>query len=125
MKKAQFDLHEAVSGASYPPPHDEPCRGRKTWPLTKLYGLTQGGRSYVCDEYSIADIASWTWVDQYNDHVGGLAELPNIAAWHARIAERPAVKRGMTVWLPESDGGWSAAGSAAQIAEGARNLRRP
>jgi GST-like protein len=96
--------------------------------VSRLYGVLErqlGGRSYVCDEYSIADIASWTWVDQYNDHVGGLAELPNIAAWHARIAERPAVKRGMTVWLPESDGGWSAAGSAAQIAEGARNLRRP
>jgi glutathione S-transferase len=55
---------------------------------------------------------------QYNEHVGGLAEYPNIAAWHVRIAERPAVKRGMTVWMPESDGGWSAAGNAAQIAAG-------
>jgi hypothetical protein len=24
----------------------------------------------------------------------------------------------MTVWMPKSDGGWSAAGNAAQIAEG-------
>jgi GST-like protein len=79
------------------------------------------GRSYVCDDYTIADIASWTWVDQYNDHVGGLAEFPNIAAWHSRIAERPAVKRGMTVWMPKSDDGWSAAGNAAQIAAGTRN----
>ena len=36
MKKAQFDPQKAVQGTSYPPPHDEPCQGRKTWPLTKL-----------------------------------------------------------------------------------------
>jgi uncharacterized cupin superfamily protein len=47
MKKAQFDPDEAVAGASYPPPHDEPCRGRKTWPLTKVYGLTQFGVNRV------------------------------------------------------------------------------
>jgi uncharacterized cupin superfamily protein len=47
MKKAQFDSDKAVVGASYPPPHDEPCRGRKTWPLTKLYGLTQFGVNRV------------------------------------------------------------------------------
>src|SRR5882762_6669407 len=47
MKKAQFDPNKAVVGASYPPPHDEPCRGRKTWPLTKVYGLTQFGVNRV------------------------------------------------------------------------------
>jgi uncharacterized cupin superfamily protein len=47
MKKAQFDPDEAVAGASYPPPHDEPCKGRTTWPLTKVYGLTQFGVNRV------------------------------------------------------------------------------
>jgi GSH-dependent disulfide-bond oxidoreductase len=96
--------------------------------VKRLYGVLErqlSGRSYICDEYSIADIASWTWVNQYHEHVGGLAEFPNIAAWHARIAERPAVKRGITVWMPESDEGWSAAGNAAQIAEGMKNRRSP
>jgi GST-like protein len=85
--------------------------------VTRLYGVLERqlvNRSYICDDYSIADIASWTWVDQYNDHIGGLAHYPNIAAWHGRIAERPAVKRGMTIWMPESDDGWSAAGKASQ-----------
>jgi GST-like protein len=89
----------------------------------RLYGVLErqlAGRSYICDEYSVADIASWTWIDQYNSHMGGLAEFPNIGAWYGRIAERPAVKRGMTVWMPESTGGWSAAGDAAQIAGGAK-----
>ena len=87
--------------------------------VMRLYGVLErqlAGRAFVCDEYSIADIASWTWIDQYNNHVGGLEQFPSIAAWHAQLAERPAVKRGMTVWMPESAEGWSAAGDAAQIA---------
>jgi GST-like protein len=90
--------------------------------VKRLYGVLErqlAGRDYVCDEYGIADIASWTWVDQYNGHIGGLAEYPNIGSWHARIAGRDAVRRGMTVWMPGSDGGWSAAGNAAQVAGGA------
>jgi glutathione S-transferase/GST-like protein len=94
--------------------------------VRRLYGVLERqleGRSYICDDYGIADIASWTWVDQYRDQIGGLADFPNVAAWYARIAERPAVQRGMTVWMPDSDGGWSAAGNAAQIAAGAGHKR--
>jgi glutathione S-transferase/GST-like protein len=93
----------------------------------RLYGVLErqlAGRDYICDEYSIADIASWTWVHQYQGHIGGLGDFPNVASWHDRISARPAVQRGMTVWMPESDGGWSAAGNAAQIA-GDANDRKP
>jgi GSH-dependent disulfide-bond oxidoreductase len=91
--------------------------------VSRLYGVLERqleGRSYICDLYSIADIASWTWVEQYKDQIGGLSTFPHIAAWHARIAERPAVKRGMLVWMPESNDGWSAAGNTRQIEHGAR-----
>jgi len=81
-------------------------------------------RNYICDSYSVADIASWTWVDQYKDHIGGLATFPNIAAWHARIAERPAVRRGMVLWMPESSDGWSADGNVGQIEEHGRSRRK-
>jgi GST-like protein len=90
--------------------------------MLRLYGVLErqlSGCDYLCDEYSIADIASWTWVDQYNAHLGGLGEHPAIAAWHARIAARPATKRGLEVWMPEQDEGWSSKGNAAQIARGA------
>jgi GST-like protein len=96
--------------------------------VTRLYSVLDqqlAGRAYICEDYSIADIASWTWVDQYNVHLGGLAQFPNIAAWHARIGQRPAVKRGMVIWMPETDGGWSAAGNATQIAAGAGNQIQP
>lgn len=91
--------------------------------VTRLYGVLErqlAGRSYICDDYSIADIASWTWIDQYNNQLGGLEPFPNISSWHARLAERPAVKRGMTVWMPESNDGWSADGNAAQNATSKR-----
>jgi GST-like protein len=88
--------------------------------VRRLYGvlerqLAQG--EFICGEYSIADIASWTWVDQYQNRIGGLADFPQVAAWHARVAARPAVQRGIAVWHPESDSGWSAAGDANQIAQ--------
>ena len=54
-----------------------------------------GGRDYVCGDYSIADMAIWTWIDKYPDNGGGLAAFPRMADWHARIAERPAVKRAL------------------------------
>jgi glutathione S-transferase/GST-like protein len=69
---------------------------RFTKEMKRLYGVLEGqltGREYVCDEYSIADMASWPWVDQHHSYVGDLSEYPNIHAWHARIAARPAVQR--------------------------------
>jgi len=90
--------------------------------VRRLYGVLESalaGKRFICDDYSIADIASWTWVDQYHGQIGGLADFPGVAEWHARIAQRPATQRGLRVWMPASDGGWSAAGNAAQIAGGA------
>jgi GST-like protein len=47
------------------------------------------------DEYTIADIASWTWVR--NSHSFGLnmENFPNVQRWISAIAERPAVRRGL------------------------------
>jgi len=87
--------------------------------VLRLYGVLErglAGQEFICGAYSIADIASWTWVDQYRNHIGGLSDFPNIAGWHARIAERPATQRGLKIWMPEDAGGWSASGNAAQIA---------
>ena len=90
--------------------------------VRRLYGVMESrlaGHDFLCAEYSIADIASWTWVDQYRDQIETFADYPGVGAWHARIAARPEVQRGCHVWHPADDGGWSAKGSAAQIAAGA------
>ena len=39
--------------------------------MLRLYGVLNKrleGREYICDEYSIADMACWPWVITYNSH---------------------------------------------------------
>jgi len=47
MAKAIIDHQAGIKGASYPPPHNEKCLGRTTWPLTKQWQLTQFGVNRV------------------------------------------------------------------------------
>jgi len=61
MIKAEFAPENAKTGASYPSPHDERCRGRKTWPLTKKYDLTQFGVNRV-------EVAPGSWSTQRHWH---------------------------------------------------------
>lgn len=66
----------------------------------RLFGVLEcglGGQDYLTGAYSIADMCCWTWIDKYPENGGGFAEFPAIAAWHARIAARPAVRRGLAV----------------------------
>jgi GST-like protein len=66
----------------------------------RLYGVVERrleGRDYICDEYSIADIAAWCWVN-YHEWAGlSLDELPRMKDWFERIGQRPAVDRGLCV----------------------------
>lgn len=50
---------------------------------------------FVAGDYSIADIALWPWVRNPSRYGMDLAEFPRVAAWLARIAERPAVVRAL------------------------------
>lgn len=66
----------------------------------RLFGVLErglAGQHYLAGDYSIADMCCWTWIDKYPENGGGLADFPNLAAWHARIAARPAVQRGLAV----------------------------
>ena len=63
-------------------------------------------RAYIAgDEYSIADIAIWSWYgqlaqDQLWPRAGqflNVQEYKNLQAWTEKIAQRPAVKRGLAV----------------------------
>lgn len=82
-------------------PHDSAYPiARYTKEVRRLYGVLErqlAGRDFLCGAYSIADMASWPWIDQYRDQIGGLDDFPNIAAWYDRIAARPAVRRAMLV----------------------------
>lgn len=67
----------------------------------RLYGVLNNrlrDRSFLADEYSIADIACYPWII-HHDAPGhpGLAEFPHLTRWFEHMGERPAVQRGMTV----------------------------
>ncbi len=49
------------------------------------------------NDYSIADIAHWSWVHGYEWAGVSIDGLPHLAKWLARVAARPAVQRGRAV----------------------------
>ena len=48
-------------------------------------------------EYSIADIATFPWLRSWQNQGIVLADYPHLHAWFDRIADRPAVQRGVKV----------------------------
>ncbi len=66
----------------------------------RLYGVLDkrlSDRSYICDTYSIVDIATWPWISRFEWQQMDLDQFPNLKAWYLRIAERPAVQKGYAV----------------------------
>lgn len=58
------------------------------------------GRDYLCDDYSIADIANWCWVRIHEFTGIDVTGLGNLLAWVARLEQRPACQRGIAVPEP-------------------------
>lgn len=52
--------------------------------------------SYLAgDDYTIADIANWTWVSRYEWAGVSLEGLDALQAWHDLVEARAAVQRGL------------------------------
>ena len=54
-------------------------------------------REFICDEYSIVDIATWPWISRFDFQQMKLSDYPNLKRWYLNIASRPAVRRGYGV----------------------------
>lgn len=52
---------------------------------------------YLAGDYSIADIANWSWVHTHAWSGASVDGLPNLNRWIDTIAARPAVQRGKLV----------------------------
>ena len=70
----------------------------------RLYGVLDrrlAGRHFVATESepSIADFAILGWAWRHERHQVPFDDLPNVAAWYARMMARPAVQRGFEVSL--------------------------
>lgn len=63
-------------------------------------------REFLAGDYSIADIASFPWVQGYRRLGVDLDSFPDVRRWFDAIKIRPAVRKGVdlgTGWLRESD----------------------
>ncbi len=89
----------------YAPERIEYAIKRYTDEVKRLYTILDRrleGRDYLCDEYSIADIATWPWVRIHFWADVSIDDLSNLQRWRDRIRERPAVERGIQVPGKES-----------------------
>ncbi len=69
----------------------------------RLYEVLErrlAGRDYLAGDYSIADIASFTWVRTHDWSGVSLDGLGHVRRWLERIEARPAVQRGLMVPEP-------------------------
>jgi GST-like protein len=74
---------------------------RYTNEAKRIYGVLDKQVSktpYIAGkQYTIADIATFPWLRSWQNQGIDWADFPALKDWFDRIAERPAVKRGVTV----------------------------
>ena len=66
----------------------------------RLYGVLEqrlAEREYICDDYSLVDIATWPWISRFEFQQMNLNEYPRLLDWYLRIADRAAVQKGYGV----------------------------
>ena len=54
----------------------------------------------ACENYTIADIATWPWIARHEWHDIGLKNFKNLTRWYLDISERNAVKKGYQFMKP-------------------------
>jgi GST-like protein len=70
---------------------------RETRRLLEVLDRRLDGRAYLVDDYSIADIAHWSWAHSHAFIEVSIDGLENLKTWIDRIAARPGVRRGLKV----------------------------
>ena len=71
---------------------------RYTDESNRLYGVMDRrleGRDFLCDEYSIADIAVYPWTCRHEWIDLDFGVFPNVKRWFDKVSARPAVQRGL------------------------------
>lgn len=66
----------------------------------RLYGVMDKrlmGHEYLADEYSIADIACYPWLQGHDKQGQNLDDFPHVKRWFEAITARPGVQRGLQV----------------------------
>ena len=68
--------------------------------LLEVLDTRLADREYLSGDYSIADIANWSWVRGHKWSGVGIDGLDHLRRWLDRVGARPAVKRGQDVPEP-------------------------
>ena len=90
-------LGQAHHFRAYAPERIEYAIDRYTKEANRLYGVLDKrleGREYIAGDYSIADIACWSWIVPHERQGQKLEDTPHLHRWFERIRSRPAVQRG-------------------------------
>ena len=93
-------LGQAHHFLHFQPGKGEYVENRFRTEVRRLYGVLNTrleGRDYICDTYSIADMACWPWASRYEWQQIDLADFPNVRAWYQRLLAREAVQKGYHV----------------------------
>lgn len=72
----------------------------ETMRLFSVLDTRLADHEYLVDDYSIADIANWSWVRIHRWAGVEVDELPNLRRWMDAMAARPACQRGIAVPEP-------------------------
>ncbi len=73
---------------------------KETRRLYSVLDTRLNNRDFLCDEYSIADIACLPWVAIHEWAGVSLDGLPDLSSWLGRLKSRPAVQRGLSIPHP-------------------------
>ena len=66
--------------------------------LLNMLNRRLAGRDYIMgDDFTIADIATFPWIQRNNRHQVDLDDFPNVKQWYDELSKRPAVEKGMAV----------------------------
>ncbi|MGI9402785.1 MAG: glutathione S-transferase N-terminal domain-containing protein [Rhizobiaceae bacterium] len=82
----------------YAPEKIDYAYNRYTDEVNRLYGVMNQvlkTRDYLAGDYSIADMASISWVIPYKRQGQDLDEFPDLRRWFEAVKSRPAVSRGI------------------------------
>ena len=109
----------------YFPEKIQPAIDRYQHETRRLYEVLDGrlkGRDWLADDYSIADIANFTWVHVHFWAGVEVEGLDNLQAWMERMRSRPAVQKGLNVPPPAVDLSQASDEEAKKFAEKAADM---
>lgn len=77
--------------------------GNEAKRLARVLNQRLESREFVCDGFSIADIALYPWIRGWKWSKVDITDQPNVVAWIDRVRARPGVERGLAYGVPKAE----------------------